>query len=114
MKFNLTKPCSNCPFSRDSREGWLGEDRAIEIGEGLAYQKETFSCHKTNESDDEGNGVQTDKSQHCAGALIMLERMERPNQMMRISERFGGYDRTKLDMDSNVFDDHEEFIDHHI
>jgi pSer/pThr/pTyr-binding forkhead associated (FHA) protein len=41
--------------------------------------------------------------QHCAGATILLERLNRPNQMMRWMERLGGYDRTKLDMDAPVY-----------
>lgn len=39
---------------------------------------------------------------HCAGALIFLEKRYRPNQLMRISERLGMYDRTKLDMKAKV------------
>lgn len=50
-------------------------------------------------------------AQHCAGALILLEKMEQPNQMMRWMERIGAYDRTKLDMDAPVFGDTEEFIE---
>lgn len=30
---------------------------------------------------------------HCAGAMIVLEHEERPNQIMRIAERLGFYDQ---------------------
>ena len=41
---------------------------------------------------------------HCAGALILLEKLNLPSQMMRIAERLGMYDRRKLDMLAPVFD----------
>ena len=56
---------------------------------------------------------ETEDSQHCGGAMILLEKIDRPNQMMRIMERIGGYDRRKLKMDADVFDDQYGFIDHH-
>lgn len=115
MKFDLTKPCGNmCPFRTDCLEGWLGEERAEEIADNLAQS--TFPCHKTTAQDDDseyGELVATKDSQHCAGALIMLEKMEQPSQMMRIAEQLGFYDRFKLDMNAPVFDDAEEFIEHH-
>jgi hypothetical protein len=41
----------------------------------------------------------------------MLERCEQPDQMMRIAERLGLYDRTKLDMENtDVFDDIDSFL----
>lgn len=69
----------------------------------MIREQRTFSCHKLNEPGDDGEMHETANSQHCAGALIFLERLNRPNQMMRIAERFGMYDRTKLDMDAPVF-----------
>ena len=62
MDFKLTKPCGNCPFRYDSLKGWLGEERAEEISTALIDQDLTFSCHKTNSSDDEGNAIETKNS----------------------------------------------------
>ena len=45
--------------------------------------------------------------------MILLEKIERPNQLMRIMERLGFYDREKLDMTAPVFDTPKEFIAHH-
>ena len=59
----------------------------------------TFVCHETLTE----TGHETSKSQHCAGALILLERHDKPNQMMRISERLGGYNAAALDMAAPVF-----------
>lgn len=92
MKYTMTKPCDACPFLKGSGFTW----RSL-----VAHASGEFACHKTCDLDDDegvyepkGNG----KSLHCAGALIFLEKQEAPHQMMRICERLGGYDRTKLDM----------------
>ena len=63
-----------------------------------------FACHKTCELTEEDGGEFTPRkgSVHCAGALIYLEKRDRPHQMMRICERLGMYDRTKLDMEAEV------------
>jgi hypothetical protein len=52
--------------------------------------------------DGKENFVETEKSVHCAGMLIFLEKRNQPTQMMRICERLGLYDRTKLDMAAKV------------
>lgn len=114
MNFDMTKPCRNCPFRRDCLEGWLGEERAAEIADSLERDR-SFPCHETTKFDDDGDHVPTDSEQHCAGAMLILEKLKQPNQMMRISERLGFYDHTKLDQEGYdlVFDDFGEFIDHH-
>jgi hypothetical protein len=107
MDYTLTSPCKNCPFRTDVKP-YLTLARAASIANSVA-DGATFSCHNTNEFDDDGEASK--EGQHCAGALIMLEKMEQPNQMMRISERLGLYDRRKLKMDAPVFDSPEEMID---
>lgn len=113
MNFDMTGPCEHCPFRTDCRKGWLGGRRAEEIIDGVLGRDGTFACHRTTEFDDEGEHVRRYAEQHCAGALILLEKLERPNQMMRIAERLGLYDRAKLNMASPVFNDECEFIEHH-
>lgn len=118
MKYTLTKPCLKCPFRKDSLKGWLGRHRAIGISDGITRMQGTFACHETVEyvdcEDDTDDGTRKTKdTQHCARALMMLEKLEQPNQMMRISERLGLYDRRKLDMNANVFDTPKQFISHH-
>lgn len=105
MKYDLRKPCSNCPFRSDIK-GYLHPDRPYELVVG------DFPCHKTLEQSDEGDEtVITKDSQHCAGSLIFHEQRNDPHQMMRIAERLGLYDRTKLDMDSvPVFADVEDMV----
>ena len=95
MNFDLKKPCTHCPFRNDIHPFLTGE-RTHDIIEGITTQNGTFTCHETNKYDDEtGEPYETEASQHCAGALIMLEHMKKPSQMMRMAERLGLYDRHK-------------------
>jgi hypothetical protein len=115
MKYGMVRPCAHCPFRHDI-PGYLRGSRAREIAESL-LNGGNFPCHETTVVvlDDEGNEElrAASNSEHCAGALIMLERMGQPNQMMRICERLGMYDMRKLDMASPVFPRVGEFIAHH-
>lgn len=105
----MTEPCQQCPFRTDI-EPYLTPERAREIADGLVSRQATFACHKTvthvdpddSDTDDDGYRV-TANEQHCAGAMIVLERANKPNQMMRICERIGQYDRRKLNMAAPVF-----------
>lgn len=112
MNFNLTKPCANCPF-RSDKLFYLRIDRASEILTAITRHQQTFACHKTTKLAETERGsdmVETPKSEHCAGALIMLEKLEQPNQLMRVAERLGVYDRSKLDMAAPVFDTPGEML----
>jgi hypothetical protein len=113
VKYTMTSPCAHCPFRYDV-PAYLKQERAEEIIEAIVDRQGYFSCHSTNDFDDEdGEAIETPDSQHCAGAMIMLEHMEMPNQLMRIMERLGMYDRRKLNMNAPVFEDAELFIEHH-
>lgn len=105
-------PCHQCPFRREGGIR-LHPDRAEEI----ANQEGEFHCHETidYDSSEDGEGRTTPKTQVCAGFLILREKMEQPNQMMRIAERLRIYDAKRL-MDGNpavdeVFDDIDEMLE---
>lgn len=103
MKFTMTAPCPHCPFRTDVTP-YLSSGRCREILTSITDRQQTFACHETTKfDDDDDEHVPSAGEQHCAGALILLEKIDRPNQMMRISERFGMYDRRKLKMDSPVY-----------
>ena len=108
MHFTLKDPCANCPFRTDlpEQKGWLGGYRAIGIVVALTNDQKSFQCHKTLD-------LPESKHQHCAGAMIMLEHMNSPNQTMRIAERLGMYDSTAINMGAPVFTDSEDFIEFH-
>jgi hypothetical protein len=103
VNFKLTAPCKNCPFRTDV-DFRLRPERAREICDALLHDF-SFACHKTVDysAEDEDGYVPSEGEQHCAGALIFLEQMGRSTQLMRIAERIGSYDRTKLKMDAPVF-----------
>ena len=104
MKYDLTTPCPNCPFRSDVKP-YIHRERVEEI------MGRAFSCHKTTTC--KGRSNDHKDAQHCAGSLILHEKIDQPHQMMRIMERFGDYDRTKLNMDAPVYDDIDEMLDAH-
>lgn len=75
MRFDLKKPCLNCPFRSDeTRIRFADRERAEEIEE-QAYRT-GFPCHKTAtiDDDDEDGGYEfsaNGKSQHCIGAIMV-------------------------------------------
>lgn len=105
MKYELKSPCLNCPFRNDI-QFQLDDGRVREIEESL--NRASFPCHKTVNYTSDGETEIGPDAQHCAGALILLEKLECPSQMMRIAERLGMYDRKKLNMDAPVFDSFDE------
>jgi hypothetical protein len=111
MKFDLTKPCANCPFRSDIKP-YLRRGGAASIATDITQNQRTFTCHKTTVTDPDDDSAMMDgpNAQHCAGALILLEKLKQPNQMMRWMERINMYDRTKLDMNAPVFDTVKEFV----
>lgn len=94
MNYSMTEPCDACPFLKTS---------GFRLASLKRHAGGEFACHKTCElSEETDNYEPKKKSLHCAGALIFLEKRDQPHQMMRISERLGMYDRTKLNMKANV------------
>jgi hypothetical protein len=106
LKFDLVRPCAECPF-RNDRPGYLTRERVTHIVSSLLHDA-SFTCHKTTRFSDDGKCVPHSDEQHCAGAAIFLERQDRPNQWMRWMERLGAYDRSKLDMEAPVFETLDE------
>lgn len=96
MNYTKTSPCDDCPFLVKHKRGFT-------IKQLEMHATGEFACHKTCElNDDEGEYKPSDKSVHCAGMLIYLEKRNRSKQMMRICERLGIYDHEKLDMEAKV------------
>lgn len=116
--YGMTTPSDNCPFRTDVNP-YITAARVREIEDSL--ERGQFYCHKTTDMDrfdgeEDGNGSfynPSGEEQDCAGALILLEKEERPSQMMRISERLGFYDMRKLNMDAPVYDSFAEMIEAH-
>jgi hypothetical protein len=105
-RFDLTKPCDNCPFRKDV-EGYLTPARAEEIANDL--ERATFQCHKTTKAGGASPGT---TAQHCAGALIAMAKSDRLGDMQQVAERLRLYDPSRLDLTAPVGTLHE-FIEHH-
>lgn len=95
MNYRMTTPCSECPYTMTSAQYSDRQLRAHATGE--------FPCHKASHLVEMPDGssefhAPSDETPHCAGVLIYLEKRNAPHQMMRIAERLGLYDRTKLNM----------------
>ncbi len=113
MNYTLTSPCAHCPFRKDI-PAYLTKRRVQGFKEALVDDQQTFACHETTKHRGGDNpfneGAVTADTQHCAGAMVLLERLEKPNQMMRIAERLGLYDRRKLNMEAPVFKNFRDMI----
>lgn len=99
----MTTPCPECPFLRKNNFTYASLKR---------HASGEFACHKQCKLSEDGVYVKrNEKTQHCAGALIFLEKHDPPqsHQMMRICERLGAYDYTKLDMTADVGSSPEDY-----
>lgn len=98
MRFDMRYPCDQCPFSLLPGAVRLNRERAEEIHTQVTEGDGSFSCHKTAvyDDDEDEEGSIGPNTQHCAGALLYLEGIDRPNQLMRIMGRLGLYDPAKL------------------
>jgi hypothetical protein len=116
MRFDLTRPCKDCPFRSDTRPFGLAPERVREIlgdarkGTRQWWPAPSFPCHRTIEYLDD-NGVRySPNSQQCAGVMIILHREGRPNDAMQIAERMGLWNPANLDPDAPVYASTEEAI----
>lgn len=112
MKFNLKKPCSDCPFRKDVT-GFLGEARTKDITDVLKNDG-TFACHKTTGLKT-GKKVPAIKHSHCAGAMLLLEKEQgiNSNLPLRLAIAFGWLQVDALQGADLIFDTFQEMINHH-
>jgi hypothetical protein len=85
----------------------LRPERTAEILRALTVEDKTFACHQTThlgewDNDEEGYRP-SGAEQHCAGALILIEKAGIANAMVQIAERLGLYQPLRLDMTAPVF-----------
>jgi hypothetical protein len=67
MKNNLTNPCNECPFRKDSAKGWLGGETPESTFDFVKHEAD-FACHKTR------NKKQQDMSR-CRGFLLFTRKI---------------------------------------
>jgi hypothetical protein len=66
----MKKPCPQCPFRSDVKP-FLTPERGEELAYAAQHRYQGFPCHKTTESDDDGDHVYTTKEKECAGYLTL-------------------------------------------
>ena len=108
--FEMTAPCENCPFLRDTGVRLLpGRTTAIATNM-LRSDGGPFFCHKTVDYHDEAAyGALTSDSQHCVGALLFALKQKRETLIMRQARRLG-WDPAPLRGHERVFDSLEEWL----
>jgi hypothetical protein len=79
MRFDLVRPCADCPFRSDRH---FELRRSPELAREIFEQDQTFACHHTTQA-------RRRRWQHCAGALILHEKQGRPNWRIRFAHAAG-------------------------
>ena len=101
MKYDLVRPCPNCPFRADVLP-FLRPGRIAEIVDSITKHDQPFACHETIDYEAwhrAGRYVHTTENQQCAGALIMLKRADHlfDNWLFRLAVRDELLDPDRLD-----------------
>ena len=119
MKFDLTRPCGNCPF-RSDKPFYLLPDRVRQIlgdtreGNRRWWPAESFPCHRTIiYGEDENGDTETTippTAQQCAGVMAILHRENRPNDAMQIAERLGMWNPAALDSTAPFYASTEDAV----
>lgn len=86
---NVKKPCSNCPFRKDSLKGWLGSRMEDYVS------AQSFVCHKKT-------------TLQCAGHMLLNGT---DNGFVRLANRLGL--EIQLSGRELVFDTRDDCIAHH-
>lgn len=111
MKFDMKKPCAQCPFARAGAVLEADSARNI-LGQFADGSGGTFPCHKTAEVGDDGLFDATPESQHCIGALAFAEKQGVSTNFMRVAGRLGVYDPAAAEACADlVYDDMDEALD---
>lgn len=114
VKYEIVKPCHQCPFRRGEGAVRLRARRIAQVCDSTGHDGRTFACHKTvdyDREDDDETFPSTDGQQHCAGALIFGLKHDGPHQMGRIAGRLGMWDPRRLKPHfDEVFDDIDEMM----
>lgn len=69
----------------------------------------TFPCHKTTTFAEDGDYQPTQREQHCAGAMLVLEKQGRPNIPMRFARMQDEYHPNRLSGWEDVYNSLDEF-----
>lgn len=113
MDYTLRRPCPNCPFRTDIVQPRLSPAHASKVKamvRAIMNDDMTFACHKTNCVDEQGEALDTEEVQFCAGAMILLEKSGRSHAMLGEAARQGEYDASLLDTNAPVYESMEDML----
>lgn len=112
MKHDLTDPCRQCPFLKESAPGWLGS-YTPELILSHIMGEVPFPCHATVDYDKsdwrESIEAEGTKSQACAGFLIMTRKFAKLPRDKEFGQHAMRLDRNHPD----VFYMWADFVEHH-
>ena len=114
IRYDLKKPCADCPFRRDVP---AHEGIAVSIPEYADHIKEgifSHTCHKTDARSDGLVDGYEGPIQHCAGSLIFMLKMKAPIQVAMLDPLADGrLDLSRYDKaDPRVFRSVSDLVKH--
>lgn len=101
-KMTKKEPCETCPFRTD-RDVHLNPGIAREMADNLKGGGSQPCWETVEDWDENGVPVYSENEEHCAGALIVLERAYQKTAWMKWSAKIGRYDKSQLDMDAPTY-----------
>jgi len=89
--YRCTEYCPNCPFLDEGKAIGLNEGRVDSIKEKLRESdEESFTCHKTAYNlNNEMDSSEPQAPKMCYGAFKYLQKIGKPNIMMRLAKSMG-------------------------
>jgi hypothetical protein len=114
MRFTLKQPCPHCPFRTDIIQPQLTPAHASRVKamvKTILTDNMTFACHITNAYDENGEAVEDDPVQFCAGAMILLKKLGLPHEVVDQAIAEGKLDTSRLDLSSPVYESLEAVLD---
>lgn len=109
MKYDLKKPCNECPFRKKSLPGWLGPWKPREILQSIAVNP--FPCHRTIRHNEQR--YEDDTLQSCAGmALFLNNNLEKSRDTSNAIHQWA-VRNADTSIKNSVFLNTLEFMDHH-
>ena len=110
IRFDLRRPCGTCPFLRAVDPRLHLEEISSRRLERMAPDMPTipWACHSTTTKCEEGRESCNDRTQHCAGALIVLEKQGTPSGPRTFVAAIDEIPIADLDLEAPTFDSLDE------
>lgn len=109
-----TKPCSDCPFiQKGTIRKYLGKHRRLEIANSLLGDSD-FSCHKTNNLNDDGQAIVNARPKRCVGAAMWLDNIAPGGKLANVMFRLAVYGEElpkDLPTDPKVCQSYKAFVE---